>query len=62
MAKYFTRHTLYKMRNNIPIVNVLAALEWPHKMRDERVCFVCPLCSETLIPVVSTWRNSSGCP
>ncbi len=51
MAKYFTRHMLYKMRNNIPLVDVLVALQWPHKMRDERVCFVCPQCSESLTAI-----------
>ena len=51
MPQYFTRHTLYKMRNNISIVNALAALQWPYKTRDGRVCFVCPQCSETLTAI-----------
>jgi len=51
MAKYYPRHMLYKMRNNIPIVDVLVALQWPHKMRDGRVCFACPQCSESLTAI-----------
>lgn len=51
MAKFFTRHQLYKMRNNIPLADVLSVLKWPHKMRDGRVCFVCPQCSESLTAI-----------
>ena len=51
MAKFFTRHQLYKMRNNIPLADVLAILEWPHKARDGRVSFVCPLCGESLTAI-----------
>ena len=51
MTKFFTRHELYKMRNNIRLTDVLATLEWPHKLRDGRVCFVCPQCSESLTAI-----------
>ena len=51
MAKFFTRHQLYKMRNNIPLADVLTLLGWPHKTRDGRVCFVCPQCSESLTAI-----------
>ena len=51
MTKFFTRHLLFKMRNDIPLSDVLAILEWPHKTRDGRVCFVCPLCSESLTAI-----------
>ena len=51
MAKFFTRHELYKLRNSIPLADVLSILEWPHKMRDGRVCFVCPQCSESLTAI-----------
>jgi len=51
MTKFFTRQQLYKMRNNIPLTNVLAILKWPHKTRDGRVCFVCPLCGESLTAI-----------
>lgn len=51
MAKFFTRHQLYNMRNSIPLADVLTILEWPHKTRDGRVCFVCPQCSESLTAI-----------
>ena len=51
MAKFFTRHELYKLRNRIPLADVLSILKWPHKMRDGRVCFVCPQCSESLTAI-----------
>ena len=51
MAKFFTRHELYKLRNSIPLSDVLSILKWPHKMRDGRVCFVCPQCSESLTAI-----------
>jgi uncharacterized CHY-type Zn-finger protein len=51
MTKFFTRHQLFKMRNDIPLTDVLAILEWPHKTRDGRVCFVCPLCGESLTAI-----------
>ena len=51
MAKFFTRHELYKLRNSIPLSDVLSILKWPHKMRDGSVCFVCPQCSESLTAI-----------
>jgi len=51
MAKFFTRHELYQLRNSIPLADVLSILKWPHKMRDGRVCFVCPQCSESLTAI-----------
>ncbi len=51
MTKFFTRQLLYEMRNNIPLTRVLALLQWPHKTRDGRVCFVCPLCGESLTAI-----------
>ena len=51
MAKFFTRHELYKLRNSISLADVLSILEWPHKTRDGRVCFVCPQCSESLTAI-----------
>ena len=51
MAKFFTRQELYKLRNSIPLADVLSILKWPHKMRDGRVCFVCPQCSESLTAI-----------
>ncbi len=51
MAKFFTQQQLYKLRNDIPLADVLTILEWPHKTRDGRVCFVCPQCSESLTAI-----------
>jgi len=51
MAKFFTRQELYKLRNSIPLADVLSILEWPHKLRDGRVCFGCPQCSESLTAI-----------
>jgi len=51
MAKSFTQRELYKLRNSIPLADVLSILKWPHKMRDGRVCFVCPQCSESLTAI-----------
>ena len=51
MAKFFTRHELYKLRNSIPLADVLSILKWPHKIRDGRVCFICPQCSESLTAI-----------
>lgn len=51
MAKFFTRHELYQLRNSIPLADVLSILKWPHKMRNGRVCFVCPQCSESLTAI-----------
>ena len=48
MSKYFSRHLLYKLRNEIPIERLLADLRWPHKRREGRFCFVCPKCGESL--------------
>ena len=51
MSKYFTRHELYKIRNNIPIAEVLATLGWPHQTRGGRIRFVCPQCSESITAI-----------
>ena len=48
MGKYFTRELLYRLRNEIPVADLLARLEWPHKRREGRFVFLCPLCGEFL--------------
>ena len=55
MAKFFTQQQLYKLRNDIPLADVLTILGWPHKTRDGRVCFVCPQCGESL----TGWTESA---
>ena len=48
MAKYFTRQLLYRLRNEIAIADLLVRLDWPHKRREGRFVFLCPLCGEFL--------------
>ncbi len=51
MAKYFTRRQLFRLRNEIPIDDLLRTLDWPCKVREGRFCFVCPCCQESLTAV-----------
>ena len=48
MGKYFTRQLLYRLRNEIPVADLLVRLDWPHKQRDGRFVFLCPACREFL--------------
>lgn len=48
MGKYFTRQLLYRLRNEIPVADLLVRLQWPHKRRDGRFVFLCPACGEFL--------------
>ena len=51
MAKYFTRRQLFRLRNDIPIDELLRRLDWPCKVREGCFCFVCPRCRESLTAV-----------
>ncbi|RMG22989.1 MAG: hypothetical protein D6724_09325 [Armatimonadetes bacterium] len=51
MARYFTRRQLFRLRNEIPIEDLLRRLEWPCKEREGRFCFVCPRCRESVTGV-----------
>lgn len=51
MPRYFPRQLLYRIRNEIPLEQVIADLRWPHKRREARFCFLCPHCSEMLTAV-----------
>jgi DNA primase len=52
MPKYFPRHLLYRLRNEIPIQRLIGEhLQWPSKHREGRFSFVCPRCSESLTAV-----------
>jgi len=54
MSKYFPRHLLYRLRNEIPLERVIIDhLNWPSKRREGRFCFVCPRCGESLTAVNS---------
>ena len=48
MGKYFPRQLLYRLRNEIPVANLLVRLGWPHKQREGRFVFLCPACGEFL--------------
>lgn len=48
MTKHFTRQLLYRLRNEIPVVELLIRLDWPRKYRDGRFVFLCPVCGEYL--------------
>ena len=52
MPKYFPRHLLYRLRNEIPLEHLIAnELNWPGKHREGRFSFVCPRCGESLTAV-----------
>lgn len=52
MPKYFPRHLLYRLRNEIPLERVIVEhLNWPSKRREGRFSFVCPRCGESLTAV-----------
>ena len=44
MTKYFPKEMLWRLRNEIPVATLIQQLDWPHKHRDERFCFLCPQC------------------
>ena len=48
MGKYFTRQLLYRVRNEIPVADLLVRLQWPHTQREGRFVFLCPACGEFL--------------
>jgi len=51
MGKFFTRKLLYRLRNEIAIPDLLVRLEWPHKHREGRFVFLCPMCREFLTAI-----------
>jgi DNA primase len=42
---------LRRLRNEIPIDGLIRLLDWPHKQRDGRFVFLCPICREFLTAV-----------
>lgn len=48
MSKYFSQKLLFRLRNEIPIAELLVSLNWPNKLREGRFCFLCPRCREFL--------------
>ena len=51
MTKFFPRQLLYRLRNEIPVAKLVPQLDWPHKHREGRFCFLCPRCGEFLTAV-----------
>jgi hypothetical protein len=60
MTKYFPRQLLYRLRNDIPLQTLLTELAWPHKMREGRLCLLCPRCGE-YVTVVHPRMNLARC-
>ncbi len=51
MGKRFSAELLYRIRNEIPVADLLRRLHWPHKVRDGEFVFLCPSCGEMLAKV-----------
>ena len=51
MSQYFPGDHLWRLRNLIPVAALLRQLDWPHKQRGERFCFLCPKCDEFLATI-----------
>ena len=51
MGKHFSRQLLYRLRNEIPVADLLVRLQWPHKQREGRFVFLCPACGEYLAAI-----------
>lgn len=48
MSKRFSAELLWRIRNEIPVPDLLRLLRWPHKIREGALVFQCPLCGEML--------------
>ena len=46
MPRYFPDDLLRRLRNDISWASLLSQLEWPHKMREGQLAFLCPRCRE----------------
>ena len=47
MPRHFTDRELWKLRNELPLPELLKRLRWPHRRRDGHLLFVCPKCGES---------------
>ena len=47
MSKRFSDELLSRLRNEVPIAELLIQLRWPHKRRAGQLIFVCPRCGES---------------
>jgi len=46
MPRCFPDELLRRLRNDISWASLLKQLEWPHKLREEQLAFLCPRCHE----------------
>jgi len=46
MNQRYSAQFLYRLRNEVPMIQVFRVLQWPHKKRDGFVRFLCPICQE----------------
>ena len=46
MSRYFPKELLRRLRNDISWAPLLKQLDWPHKIRDGQLAFLCPSCNE----------------
>ena len=46
MPRYFPDELLRRLRNDIAWVSLLEHLDWPHKLREGQLAFMCPRCQE----------------
>lgn len=60
MAKRFSAELLYRIRNEIPVADLVQRLHWPHKRREGVMLFLCPACQE-MIAKVNPATNLGRC-
>ena len=60
MRNFFPRHLLYRLRNEIPLHDVLGHLSIPCKHREGYLRFLCPVCSD-FNTAVNTRTNLGRC-
>jgi hypothetical protein len=46
MPEFFPDDFLRRLRNDIVFATLFSRLNWPHKVRENQLAFVCPECSE----------------
>ena len=51
MPRYFDDDLLRRLRNDISWALLLKQLDWPHKLRQGQLAFLCPRCGEYLSAV-----------
>lgn len=60
MPRYFAEELLRRLRNEIAWGSLLERLEWPHKLREGQLAFLCPRCRE-LQSAVNPRTNLGRC-